>query len=70
MRKAIDKAVVSAPVVLFMKGTPDSPQCGFSRTCVQILGAQGVDPQKFVGYNVLEDQDLRAGEFATGSQAQ
>ncbi|KAF2142506.1 uncharacterized protein K452DRAFT_249251 [Aplosporella prunicola CBS 121167] len=60
-RQAIDKAVASAPVVLFMKGTPEMPQCGFSRASIQILGMQGVDPSKFTAFNVLEDQDLRAG---------
>jgi monothiol glutaredoxin len=61
VRTAIDKAVASAPVVLFMKGTPETPQCGFSRASIQILGMQGVDPEKFTAFNVLEDQDLRAG---------
>ncbi|KGO73173.1 Glutaredoxin [Penicillium italicum] len=60
-RTAIDKAVSSAPVVLFMKGTPETPQCGFSRATIQILGLQGVDPKKFVAFNVLEDAELRAG---------
>lgn len=44
-----------------MKGTPETPQCGFSRASVQILGIQGVDPKKFVAFNVLEDQALREG---------
>ncbi|KAF1976112.1 monothiol glutaredoxin-5, mitochondrial precursor [Bimuria novae-zelandiae CBS 107.79] len=61
MRQAIDKAVGSAPVVLFMKGTPETPQCGFSRASIQILGMQGVDPEKFTAFNVLEDNDLRQG---------
>ncbi|KAF2018173.1 monothiol glutaredoxin-5 [Aaosphaeria arxii CBS 175.79] len=60
-RTAIDKAVASAPVVLFMKGTPETPQCGFSRASIQILGMQGVDPEKFTAFNVLEDNDLRQG---------
>lgn len=60
-RQAIDKAVASAPVVLFMKGTPETPQCGFSRASIQILGLQGVDPNKFAAFNVLEDAELRAG---------
>lgn len=64
VRTAIDKAVGSAPVVLFMKGTPDTPQCGFSRASVQILGLQGVDPGKFAAFNVLEDQALREGEHS------
>ncbi|OQD72470.1 hypothetical protein PENDEC_c021G03633 [Penicillium decumbens] len=60
-KAAIDKAVASAPVVLFMKGTPETPQCGFSRASIQILGLQGVDPKKFVAFNVLEDAELRQG---------
>jgi len=60
-RAAIDKAVASAPVVLFMKGTPETPQCGFSRASIQVLGMQGVDPSKFTAFNVLEDEELRQG---------
>lgn len=60
-KQAIEKAVGSAPVVLFMKGTPELPQCGFSRASIQILGLQGVDPNKFAAFNVLEDQELRSG---------
>jgi len=44
-----------------MKGTPETPQCGFSRASIQILGLQGVDPAKFTAFNVLEDAALRAG---------
>merc|ERR1712098_952725 len=61
VKAAIDKAVGSAPVVLFMKGTPETPQCGFSRASIQILGLQGVNPQKFTAFNVLEDEELRSG---------
>lgn len=61
VRQAIDKAVASAPVVLFMKGTPEMPQCGFSRASIQILGLQGVNPEKFTAFNVLEDEELRQG---------
>ncbi|SLM40630.1 monothiol glutaredoxin-5 [Lasallia pustulata] len=60
-RAAIDKAVGSAPVVLFMKGTPEIPQCGFSRASIKVLQVQGVDPKKFVAFNVLEDEELRQG---------
>ena len=45
-----------------MKGTPETPQCGFSRASIQILGLQGVDPDKFAAFNVLEDQELRQGK--------
>ncbi|KAK1715670.1 glutaredoxin [Colletotrichum lupini] len=58
-KQAIENAVGSAPVVLFMKGTPETPQCGFSRASIQILGLQGVDPSKFAAFNVLADPELR-----------
>jgi glutaredoxin-related protein len=44
-----------------MKGTPETPQCGFSRASIEILGVQGVDPHKFAAFNVLEDAELRQG---------
>ena len=64
-RAAIDKAVASKPVVLFMKGTPETPQCGFSRASIQILAMQGVDPNKFSAFNVLEDEELRQGKVVS-----
>jgi monothiol glutaredoxin len=48
-------------VVLFMKGTPQLPECGFSRAVVQVLDLQGVPMEKLKTYNVLEDQELRIG---------
>jgi monothiol glutaredoxin len=45
-------------VVLFMKGTPVFPQCGFSAVCVQVLSNLGVP---FKGINVLEDPEVREG---------
>ena len=50
--------VAESPVVLFMKGTPVFPQCGFSSTVVQILTHLGV---KFKGIDVLQDPGLRDG---------
>ena len=46
------------PVVLYMKGNPTFPQCGFSSTVVQILKHIGVD---FQFYDVLQDENLREG---------
>ena len=54
----IDNEVKNNDVVLFMKGTPQFPQCGFSGQVVQILDYLGV-PYK--GINVLESDDLRQG---------
>ena len=51
----------SAPVVLFMKGTPELPQCGFSRATIQALAMNGLNPSRFAAFNVLEDTDLRQG---------
>jgi monothiol glutaredoxin len=54
----IDSEVKGSDVVLFMKGTPQFPMCGFSGQVVQILDHLGV-PYK--GLNVLESDDLRQG---------
>jgi monothiol glutaredoxin len=55
----IRKQVTENPVVLYMKGTPDAPMCGFSAAAVQILEACGVDEVATV--NVLDDPDIRQG---------
>ena len=55
----IQSAIKSNPVVLFMKGTPAEPQCGFSRAVVQILDIHGVPAEKMRTYNVLADEELR-----------
>jgi len=57
-RQQIEKLISENPVVLFMKGTPDFPQCGFSGRVIQILGYLGAP---VVGVNVLEDADIRQG---------
>ena len=54
----IDNAVKNNDVVLFMKGTPDQPQCGFSGRVVQMLDYLGVP---YAGVNVLQSDDLRQG---------
>ncbi|KAG8710369.1 monothiol glutaredoxin grx5 [Ceratobasidium sp. 423] len=59
VRKTIDDAVKSRPVVLFMKGTPEIPQCGFSRAVIQILNLHEIPRDKIQTYNVLEDPELR-----------
>jgi monothiol glutaredoxin len=55
----IRKQVTENPVVLYMKGTPDAPMCGFSAAAVQILEACGVDEVATV--NVLDDPEIRQG---------
>lgn len=47
---------LAQPVVIFMKGTPDFPQCGFSAQAVQILRSVGAE---FAHVNILEDPELR-----------
>ena len=60
----IRRTIESNDVVLFMKGTPVFPQCGFSAAVVQLLSQLAV---KFKGINVLEDPGLRQGikDFAS-----
>ena len=54
----IAKSVAEHPVVLFMKGVPEQPQCGFSATVVSILNQVDVD---YVAVNVLQNDALRQG---------
>ena len=56
---AIKELVTSNPVVLYMKGSPKFPQCGFSGLAVQILQACGV--KDFVSVDVLTDPAVRDG---------
>ena len=58
IRTRIDEEVKGNPVVLFMKGTPVFPQCGFSAAVVQILSHLGV---KFKAIDVLKDPEVRQG---------
>jgi monothiol glutaredoxin len=63
IQETIQQQVSTHPVVLYMKGTPTFPQCGFSSAAVQMLKNCGV---AFFSVNVLEDADIRQGikEFA------
>ena len=55
----IKQQVSSHPVVLYMKGTPQMPQCGFSANAVRILNALGV--KDFFSVDVLQDAAMRQG---------
>jgi monothiol glutaredoxin len=58
VRERISREVADNPVVLYMKGSPVFPQCGFSAAVVQILSHLGV---KFKGVDVLVDPGIRQG---------
>ena len=58
IQEVIAQQVRENPVVLYMKGTPQFPQCGFSMRTAQALGGCGV---KFAYVNVLEDEGIRQG---------
>src|SRR5205809_4407414 len=58
VRERIEREIGEHDVVLFMKGTPVFPQCGFSSMIVQVLSRLGV---KFKGVDVLSDPALRQG---------
>jgi monothiol glutaredoxin len=59
VQDTIRDQVTSNRVVLYMKGTPQFPQCGFSSAATQMLKACGVDD--FLAVNVLEDPEIRQG---------
>ena len=58
VKEQIEKEINTNKVCLFMKGTPDAPQCGFSMAVSNILKILNVE---FKGVNVLENQNLRDG---------
>jgi len=58
-KEFIQKTVTENPVVLFMKGTAQFPQCGFSGRAIQLLKEAGA--RNLVTVNVLEDDDVRQG---------
>src|SRR3954466_12524777 len=58
-QQRIKDQVTGNRVVLYMKGTPQFPQCGFSSLAIQVLNACGV--QDLATYNVLADADIRQG---------
>jgi monothiol glutaredoxin len=59
IKQTIHEQVTAHPVVLYMKGTPQFPQCGFSQLAVQVLDACGV--QGLFTVNVLADAQIRQG---------
>ncbi len=64
IQDTIQEQVTSHPVVLYMKGSPDFPQCGFSANALRILKACGLN--EFFTVDVLQNPDIRNGikEFA------
>lgn len=56
--KRLDELVKAAPVMLFMKGTPSAPQCGFSRQTVNLLRGRSI---RYGFFNILADDDVRQG---------
>ena len=58
IQQKIQETILSNDVVLYMKGTKDFPQCGFSATVVQILKNIGAD---FIDVDVLRDAEIRQG---------
>ena len=59
VKDKIREQVTGHPVVLYMKGTPQFPMCGFSATATEILKRSGVTD--YLGVNVLDDADIRQG---------
>jgi monothiol glutaredoxin len=59
VQQRIDEMVKGHDVVLFMKGTAQFPQCGFSGRAIQVLKASGA--KAITTFNVLEDEEVRQG---------
>ena len=59
VQQLIKDQITKHPVVLYMKGTPQFPQCGFSAMAIQILSASGV--KELFTVNVLENPEIRQG---------
>lgn len=59
IQQRIHEQVTTHPVVLYMKGNPQFPQCGFSANAVRILNALGV--KDFFSVDVLQDPEIRQG---------
>jgi len=58
LHQRLDKLIRFAPIMLFMKGTPSSPQCGFSNQIVEVLNNHKI---KFHSFNILTDEEVRQG---------
>ncbi|XP_071714538.1 monothiol glutaredoxin-S17 [Rutidosis leptorrhynchoides] len=58
LKERLEKLTRSHPIMLFMKGTPEEPQCGFSKKVVEILKAENV---KFGSFDILSDNEVREG---------
>ncbi|KAK1368660.1 monothiol glutaredoxin-S17 [Heracleum sosnowskyi] len=58
LEDCLKKLITSSPVMLFMKGTPDAPKCGFSSKVVNALNEEGVE---FGSFDILSDEEVRQG---------
>jgi len=58
LKQRIENDIKNNKVMLYMKGTPDEPQCGFSAQVVSVLKSYDVP---FETFNILEDEDIRQG---------
>eukprot|EP00252_Welwitschia_mirabilis_P026330 TRINITY_DN860_c0_g1_i1.p1 TRINITY_DN860_c0_g1~~TRINITY_DN860_c0_g1_i1.p1 ORF type:complete len:499 (-),score=91.23 TRINITY_DN860_c0_g1_i1:320-1816(-) len=58
LKSRLESLINSSPIMLFMKGTPEEPRCGFSRKAAEILKAEGLE---FDAFNILTDDEVRQG---------
>lgn len=58
LKQRIENDIKNNKIFLYMKGTPDAPQCGFSAQAASILQSYGID---FQSCNILEDEEVRQG---------
>ena len=60
VNERIKEQLENNPIILYMKGTPDFPQCGFSHQTVQALFASGVNAEDLASFDVLSDENIRS----------
>jgi hypothetical protein len=58
LQSRLKALISSAPVMIFIKGTPQQPRCGFSRQLIELLAQQNV---RYSSFNILADEDVRQG---------
>lgn len=57
VNERIEELIKDNPIILFMKGTPEVPKCGFSKKVIEILKMNNID--KYTHFNILEDEEIR-----------
>lgn len=61
LKQKIEQFIQSKPIAIYMKGTPEAPQCGFSAQVIRVLAMSGVKREDIASFDVLSDMEIREG---------